>query len=300
MGGTQKVNRISKAFGAILVMFMLSSETISAAGTPSIEVNGASVSTDVQPYIQAGTTIAPLHVAQQIPGVSVSWNNSTKTVTITKDGKNIILRIGQSYATAGTEKIPLQAPALLDHGRVMVPLRFIAEASGAYVAWNPYTQTVYVSKITAALKEQLASPNLTVARNAALQLPRISTLRELPVTYNEEQSQDYYFIKGKADRFFIKGADLIGYYVIVNGHSELRWTGKLGYSKEKKGPLFFLPYQILDQTGTLPDVSEVVVFYHLMLPIGAANYGFIYPDGSVETIGMKEMQLHQVFEIEEE
>lgn len=274
--------------------------TASAASSAiEIRINNLTVETDIAPYITNGTTMVPLKVAQQIPGSSLQWNNSSKTVTITSGGESIALVAGQKAAKIGNIEVKLEAASTLKQGRVMVPLRFIAESTRAYVLWNPKQRVVFVAKPSEEVKQQFASSSLAEARTAALQFPRVSSLEALEVTNEEVGGQDYYFPEGKADQFFLSGGNGISYYKIVGNHSEEKWTATLSSVKASSG-LFFLPQKITNQDGELPKVTSRVVFFHFMGHVGQATYGFIEPSGEVTTLGTKGMNLNQFFDIPEE
>lgn len=278
----------------------LTTGTASAAASAiKISINDLYADTDVAPYITNGTTMVPLQVIQKIPGGSVQWNNSSKTVTLTRNGETITLVAGQKTAKIGNKEVKLEASSTLKQGRVMVPLRFIAESTGAYVLWNPKQRVVFVAKSSDALKEQLASSNLAEARTAALKFPRVSSLEAFKITNEDGGNQDYYFPEGKADHFFLSGGNGISYYEVVGNHSVQKWTAIFNSVKASSG-LFFLPLKFTNQDGELPIVTSRVAFFHFMGHVGQANYGFIEPNGEVTTLGTKRMDLNQFFEIQEE
>ncbi|WP_310832529.1 copper amine oxidase N-terminal domain-containing protein [Paenibacillus pedocola] len=140
----------------------LNTGTTSAAPSAiEIRMNNVTVETDVAPYITNGTTMVPLKMAQQIPGSSVQWNKSSKTVTITSGGETITLVAGQKTAKIGNKEVKLEAASTLKQGRVMVPLRFIAESTRAYVLWNPKQWVVYVANPSEEIKLQSDLLSLT-------------------------------------------------------------------------------------------------------------------------------------------
>ncbi|AIQ71638.1 copper amine oxidase N-terminal domain-containing protein [Paenibacillus graminis] len=284
----------------LLLVFVLASGTAMAAPDKiDVIVNDVTVPTDVAPYIKQGTTIVPLNVVQKIPGISVTWENTTKTITIVRDGETITLVAGQKTATVGSEQVALTVASSLEKGHVMVPLRFIAASAGAEVVWNAKTRSVYVAKASDALTAQRASANLAEARTAAVQFPRVSLLKNFNIT-NDTQNQDYYFPEGKSDSFFIQGGNGIDYYKVSGNHSELVWRAKFDYRTKASNSLFFLPYKIVEQDGKAPSITGRLAFYHLMLPVMEATYGFIGTDGQMTTVGQNAMALDKFFEIQGE
>lgn len=279
----------------------ISAGTASAASTAiKISINGLYANTDVAPYITSGTTMVPLQLAQKIPGSSIQWNNASKTVTITRDGATTTLVAGQKTAKVGNKEVKLEAASTLKQGRVIVPLRFIAESTGAYVLWNPKQRMVFVAQSGEELKEQLASSSLAEARSAALKFPMVSSLKALKFIPSEVGgNQNYYFPEGRADQFFLTGGNSISYYEVSGNHSEEKWTATFKSDSGSSG-LFFLPRKITDQDGVLPKITSRVFFFHFKGHVGQSDYGFVETNGEVTTLGTKEMNLNQFFDIPEE
>ncbi|QWU17544.1 Copper amine oxidase N-terminal domain-containing protein [Paenibacillus sophorae] len=288
---------------SILALAIVSGGTSFAAGEIEVIVNNNAGGQGTSAYLANGTTMVPLNVVRQIPGISVSWDNKTKTVTVMKGSKMISLVAGQKTAFADSGKITLSMPATLEKGRIMVPLRFIAEVSGAYVTWNSYSRTVYVAKADNRLMERLASGNLTDARRAVMQLPRVSKIRNLEPTPSslEGQSFTYYFPEGEYKRFLIGGGDVVSYYEVVNERSQLIWTARLTGGAKTDSVLFFKETKAIEESGVRPILKSRLAYFHVMPHIGAASYGFIGPDGTVTELGTKDVTMNEeVVDIPEE
>ena len=259
-------------------------------------INDKAIDTDIDPYLVQGTSMVPLNVVQQIPGISLQWNNMNKQVTMVRKGITIKLVAGQKTAVIGTKVVLLPEVPRIFMGRVVVPLRFIAELAEAYVIWNANTRSIYIAKASEELMGKIASPNLWEARTAALNFPRVSTLKSIKIL-NETQNQNYYFPEGISNQFFIQGGPGISYFKVAGNHVEEIWTAKLDNVDKAKNGLPFLPYKIIDQDGAMPSIKGRVAFYHLMLPIMEATYGFIDENSASTTLGQQDMELNKVFEI---
>lgn len=116
-------------------------------GSTIMNVNGANVIMDVAPYIKAGRTYVPVRYLANALGVTdenVGWDADTKTVTLTKDDKSIILVIGNTTANVnGADQVMDVAPEIKD-GRTMLPARYVAEGLGYAVGWNAALQQVVI------------------------------------------------------------------------------------------------------------------------------------------------------------
>lgn len=114
--------------------------------------DGSQVSFETAPVLEEGTTLVQLRPIFEKLGLTVSWDEDTRTVTGSTYNKEIKLQIGNTKASVnGTEKELSVAPRIV-HDTTLVPLRFIAEASGQEVGWNGYEQAVLI----APLEKQLA------------------------------------------------------------------------------------------------------------------------------------------------
>jgi hypothetical protein len=116
------------------------------AAAPRVVVDGQPVSfPDTQPEIVAGRVMVPLRaVAAHLGAGNLAWDRATRTVTVTHGERVIRLRVGRPWATSGRTAIPLETPPLLRDGRVLVPLRFVGEALGARVHWQPADRTAVI------------------------------------------------------------------------------------------------------------------------------------------------------------
>lgn len=119
-----------------------------AAGAGSavkLVVNGKQVAVDVPPYLdKAGRTMVPIRFLFQELGAQVDWDHRAKQVTMTGKGVAISLKVGQKTARVNEKAVTLDTVAVIKNGRVMVPLRFIAEALGAVVQWDAAQRIVTV------------------------------------------------------------------------------------------------------------------------------------------------------------
>ncbi|MFF2157343.1 DUF5050 domain-containing protein [Paenibacillus chitinolyticus] len=131
-----------------LTLFGFSAGISSASASPgqdvSVVVNGAELFPDSRAYIQAesGLTYVPLRSLSEAFGTEVDWSQSTKTATVRKGTTLIDLTVGSTLAHIDGREAALEASAEQKNGRVMVPVRFIAEALGIAIAWNADTRTV--------------------------------------------------------------------------------------------------------------------------------------------------------------
>lgn len=134
---------ISRSAALVLAFTMsLSCMAVSGSadtGTVGVRVNGYLVDfPDQPPYINAdGRTLIPVRFVAEELGAAVTWDNATRTATIEKNGVTIKLPINSKTMTVTsggvTKTVTMDTEAVLTGGRTMVPIRYVAEALGAYV-----------------------------------------------------------------------------------------------------------------------------------------------------------------------
>jgi endonuclease YncB( thermonuclease family) len=135
---------MKKLFSVILSSALFFSSFISASAI-NVHVNNNNVKMDVAPVIVDGRTLVPVAAISNALNSSVSWDESSRTVTITKGDKVISLQLDNKTATVDGQVINLDVPAKSINGRTMVPVSFIAQAFNEKVEWHPSTQTVLIN-----------------------------------------------------------------------------------------------------------------------------------------------------------
>lgn len=111
----------------------------------SVLVNGKQLNFDVPPVIKDGRTLIPVRGVSEALNATVSWDQTTQTVTITRDGTTIKLTIGQNVALVNGQSVQLDVPSYIANGRTLVPVRFVSEILKAKVDWSEANQTVSIT-----------------------------------------------------------------------------------------------------------------------------------------------------------
>ena len=119
-------------------------------GSTSYSVNGQPFTMVTAPVIAAGRTLLPITYVAVPLGATVDWNQAQLMATVTLGAQTIQLVIGQDTAEVNGASVPINPanPAVapvIDNGRTVLPLAFIAENLGCQVAWNSSTQSVTVT-----------------------------------------------------------------------------------------------------------------------------------------------------------
>lgn len=121
-------------------------------GGMTASVNGASVALDAAPRIAgAGYTLVPIRFIAESIGIDVEWLAETRQVRFSDGSKTMLLTIGSTTAYLDGTAYTMPCAPLIDTtgGRTLVHIRFVAEAFGCTLDWEPKagrTETVYVTK----------------------------------------------------------------------------------------------------------------------------------------------------------
>ncbi|MEN1761321.1 copper amine oxidase N-terminal domain-containing protein [Anoxynatronum sibiricum] len=108
---------------------------------------------DAAPFIKDGRTLVPFRFIGEELGAEIGWIPASRTVTYQRgageDAVMIEMIIGQSTATINGASVPIDrnptvTPEIVN-GRTVVPVRFISEALGFEVDWNPDRREVTIS-----------------------------------------------------------------------------------------------------------------------------------------------------------
>ena len=114
----------------------------------NVHVNNQPVTMDVAPVIVEGRTLVPVAAISQALNGDVSWDETSKTVTIVRGMSTIMLQLQNQVASVNGQNVTLEVPAQAIDGRTMVPVGFIAQAFGESVGWDAPTKTVLINSDT--------------------------------------------------------------------------------------------------------------------------------------------------------
>ncbi|MDP4152507.1 MAG: stalk domain-containing protein [Bacillota bacterium] len=129
---------------AVMIITMLPGAAAGQEKGIEVYFKGSQISFDVAPSITNGRTMVPMRAIFETLGYIVDWDGSTEAITAQKGDSSIMLTVGSSTASAGGKNITLDAPPVIDNGRVLVPLRFVSESAGYDVLWDGDNRKVYI------------------------------------------------------------------------------------------------------------------------------------------------------------
>lgn len=104
---------------------------------------------DVAPFIRDNRTfvaVRPIADAFGVTPENIGWDETTKTVTLTRDDITVTIVIGSSDISVVkdgvTSTVTADVPAFIQDGRTVLPFRAVGEAFGAEVDYDQATQSV--------------------------------------------------------------------------------------------------------------------------------------------------------------
>jgi hypothetical protein len=108
-------------------------------------VDGNQVEFDQPPIIDNGRTLVPIRAIAEAMNATVYWDEVGQSAVISKDGLDVFMGIGNNTVVNNGVPIVLDVPPQNVGGRILVPVRILADAFGAEVKWCEDENAVYVA-----------------------------------------------------------------------------------------------------------------------------------------------------------
>jgi hypothetical protein len=146
----------------------------------------------------------------------VSYDGASKSVKATKPGSEVQVTLGKNEVLINGESRPLDVPPMMYKGSLLVPVRVISEALGAYVQWVPEQHVCVVryvppTPVPTPAPKASATPAPTPAPSAApKELGYLQGGYTLGRNYNEYAAG----VNGKGSSFVGSGALLFDPFAI--------------------------------------------------------------------------------------
>lgn len=100
------------------------------------------------PVLAGSTAMVPLRLVAESFGATVAWEAASATATITLDGRSVAFVENEAAYTVDGVSAELEQGAMLIDGRMMIPLRAMAEAVGKQVLWDSSGVIVIADQVT--------------------------------------------------------------------------------------------------------------------------------------------------------
>ncbi|MCL2400991.1 MAG: copper amine oxidase N-terminal domain-containing protein [Defluviitaleaceae bacterium] len=135
-----------KIIGLVLCSALLAAPLTTQASDVIVIVDGQPVFfEDIQPSIVDGRTMVPLRGVFETMGYVVNWDDDTSTAILNNHLIGVTVRIGDPFITVHGVRRTGDVPPQIQDGRFMLPLRLVAESTGATVEWIEDARTVSIT-----------------------------------------------------------------------------------------------------------------------------------------------------------
>lgn len=195
----------------IIVLVSVNMPVLANSTNVSFEINGevfVSPSGEPAPYINKDQrTMVPIRFfanALEVSDEDISWDQETRTATVTREENTVSVTIGKPYILVNGVQVDMDTVAEIEQSRTFIPVRYIAEGLGATIEWNGDLNLVIIET---EFEEEIV-PEFTY------ELPNDSALIEgfnaLHREYLNEEIPDiayeasYYFFKPVDGQFLFK------------------------------------------------------------------------------------------------
>jgi len=91
---------------------------------------------DAVPTIVNSRTLVPVRFITEAIGAEVTWDDASKSATVTANGKKIVFTLDKTEYTSDSEIKQLDQPPMIINNRMMLPLRALSEEIGRKVFWD--------------------------------------------------------------------------------------------------------------------------------------------------------------------
>lgn len=106
-------------------------------GNKKFIINGFEKEIDTSPFILNGRTYVPIRFIVEAFGGNITYNENDRSILFTLHDKSILMFVDKkNYFVNFKEYFMDSPPIIVKPGRVMVPIRFIAEAIDSKVLWD--------------------------------------------------------------------------------------------------------------------------------------------------------------------
>lgn len=137
---------------AVLALFAFSIPAFAApthkavfvVGQASYTVDEQTKQMDAETFIENSRTYVPVRYLGDALGAETGWDEGTRTVTVTLGNKAVKLVIGSKALSIDGQAKQMDVTPVIKDSRTYLPARWVAEAFGYTVRWNPQVRTVYV------------------------------------------------------------------------------------------------------------------------------------------------------------
>ncbi len=143
----KRILAIGAAIAALSTSAVFAEDTAVATDTNEItvKVNGEKIAfPDQKPVILNQRTLVPLRGVFDSLHFTVTWDDATRSAKISNSLKDITITENNNKIISNTKTIETDVAPQIINGRLMIPLRAVAESADVQVEWDSATKTVNI------------------------------------------------------------------------------------------------------------------------------------------------------------
>lgn len=122
------------------------------------EVNYQPAQMDQPAYTKNGRTLVPFRFLGESLGAKITWNADEEQARLLLGETEVTIKVGSKAAYINGRMFMLDVPAEKKASRVFIPLRFVSEALGADVVFNPQMQLIQIRSVDQSSWLQYTAP----------------------------------------------------------------------------------------------------------------------------------------------
>lgn len=122
----------------------------------TVKINGRPIFMDTDPYIKSNRTYVPIRFVAEAFNMQVDWIQDEEKAILKNDTTTIEMWLNSNKLVVNNEPILIDVPIEGNDGRIMVPIRFLAEFLNFTIFWDDTTCSVLL------FKEDIAVPASSV------------------------------------------------------------------------------------------------------------------------------------------
>jgi|GEM_PF-3692045 Copper amine oxidase N-terminal domain. len=138
------MNRFKWGLVLSIMLFLMPTPAL-AGNSPSVYLDGQELSFDVPPVVVDGRLLVPLSGIFEALNLRVYWKEPN-IVMCQETGEDLWLEVGSNTCWIRQKQVDLDVPAQIIDGRVMVPMRIVAEAAACKVAYDANNNRVTITR----------------------------------------------------------------------------------------------------------------------------------------------------------
>lgn len=139
------MKNIGKYFVMTVLMAGLACTSVFGDSGIKVTMNGSPMQLSKVPLLESGRTLMPMRTVFESFGFNVVWDEKNHAILAKKDTYEVTMTVGSTAASVNRKEASLDVPPMIVDGSTYVPLRFVAEALGAEVAWDSATSKVLIT-----------------------------------------------------------------------------------------------------------------------------------------------------------